>query len=192
MTVTSEPWSSQDPLAAGHLLVQLPLPVITALADGDLPTANSLSDHELIPYLIGPQCLHTWKRRRDQVTLNAEDAVWVTRLLIFTATGAVVGRAGFHGPPDANGMVEVGYSIDPAERRKGHAKAALRILLDAARKDERVKTVRATISPENLISRGLVEMEGFKEVGKQWDEIDGLETVLEVTVEGCDLSRKQK
>ena len=37
----------------------------------------------------------------------------------------VVGRAGFHGPPDAGGMVEVGYAVDPDFRRRGNAIAAL-------------------------------------------------------------------
>jgi ribosomal-protein-alanine N-acetyltransferase len=32
--------------------------------------------------------------------------------------GVAVGRAGFHGPPDADGMVEVGYAVDPAFRRR--------------------------------------------------------------------------
>lgn len=81
-------------------------------------------------------------------------------------------------------MVEVGYSIDPKERRRGHAKAALRILLDVARRDDRVKTVRASVGPDNLLSRGLVEKEGFEEVGEQWDGEDGLEIVFEVSVEG--------
>jgi len=57
--------------------------------------------------------------------------------------------------------VEVGYSIDPKERRKGHAKAALRILLDVARMDGRVKTVAASVGPDNLGSKGLVEKEGL-------------------------------
>jgi ribosomal-protein-alanine N-acetyltransferase len=183
MAITSKPWSSTNPCAAERMLVQLPFPVLTALADGDLETAKSHCEYNLTPYLITDECLHVWKMRRHQITADQLDAVWVTRLIIPTETGAVVGRAGFHGPPDGNGTVEVGYSIDPKERRLGHARAALLILLDMARKDDRVKTVRASVRPDNVISRALVEREGFSEVGEQWDEVDGLEKVFEISVE---------
>jgi ribosomal-protein-alanine N-acetyltransferase len=184
MTITAAPWSSSVNGTSGRLLFQLPLPVLTALANGDLDTANSLSKLELTPYLISPECTGVWKMRRDQVELDPLDAVWVTRLVIDSETKAVVGRAGFHGPPNENGMVEVGYSIDTAERRKGHAKAALNILLDVARRDERIKVVRASVRPDNIASRSLIDKAGFREVGDQWDEEDGLEIVLEISVDG--------
>ncbi|SJM64436.1 hypothetical protein FM101_08585 [Arthrobacter rhombi] len=40
--------------------------------------------------------------------------------------------------------------------------------------------VRATISPDNHASSSLVEAYGFKEVGEQWDDEDGLEIIFEV------------
>jgi ribosomal-protein-alanine N-acetyltransferase len=183
MTITAAPWSSSGNGTSGRLLFQLPLPVLTALADGDLDTANALSKLELTPYLISPECAGVWKMRRDQVELDPLDAVWVTRLVVDSKTKAVVGRAGFHGLPNENGMVEVGCSIDPAERRKGHAKAALNILLDVARGDERVKVVRASMRPDNVASRSLIDKAGFREVGDQWDDEDGLEIVLEISVD---------
>lgn len=77
-------------------------------------------------------------------------------------------------------MVEVGYAIDPGCRRRGHARAALEILLEVARVHPRVAVVRATVRPDNLASLRLVEHYGFREVGVQWDDEDGLETILEV------------
>jgi len=91
----------------------------------------------------------------------------------------VVGRAGFHGKPNEVGMVEFGYEIDPAHRRQGHARASLTILLEVAAEDPRVKVVRATISPDNIPSRSLVDQYDFVEVGEQMDEEDGLEVILE-------------
>jgi len=35
------------------------------------------------------------------------------------------------------------------------------------------------ISPDNLASRALVSQYGFVEVGEQWDDEDGLETIFE-------------
>jgi ribosomal-protein-alanine N-acetyltransferase len=79
-------------------------------------------------------------------------------------------------------MVEVGYSIDPAERRKGYARAALKVMVQVGRADERVKVVRASITPENVRSKNLVVSEGFTKVGAQWDDEDGEEIIWELGV----------
>ncbi len=76
-------------------------------------------------------------------------------------------------------MVEVGYEIDPAFRRKGYARAALVALIKWAKEDAAIQMIRATISPDNLASRALVSQYGFVEVGEQWDDEDGLETIFE-------------
>jgi RimJ/RimL family protein N-acetyltransferase len=93
-----------------------------------------------------------------------------------------VGRAGFHGGPDAAGMVEVGYATDPDHRRQGYARAALVTLLERAAREPAVRTVRASVSPDNVASRRLVLQHGFVEVGEQWDDEDGREIVYEVSV----------
>jgi RimJ/RimL family protein N-acetyltransferase len=95
------------------------------------------------------------------------------------AAETAVGRAGFHGAPDENGMAEVGYAIDPAYRRRGYARAALAFLLDRAAREPAVRTVRASVRPDNHASRALIESTGFVPVGQQWDDEDGLETVYE-------------
>lgn len=180
MAITSEPWISSAPDAIGRSLVKLSLPVIDALGNGDLESARNLSSLELTPFLISDECRSVWKRRSVQIKLDPQDAPWVTRLVVNSETGAVVGRAGYHGPPDENGMVEIGYAIDPLHRREGHARAALKILLDIATNDQHVTVVRATVRPDNLPSRRLIDQYGFSEVGTQWDEEDGLEVILEI------------
>ncbi|WP_308401196.1 GNAT family N-acetyltransferase [Streptomyces sp. AC512_CC834] len=94
--------------------------------------------------------------------------------------GLVVGHAGFHGPPDEVGMVEIGYSIAPDFRRQGYARSALIELLRRAAAEPAVTTVRATISPDNVASLATISGFGFVEVGEQWDEEDGREVVFEV------------
>ena len=46
-----------------------------------------------------------------------------------------------------------------------------------------VHVLRATVSPDNAASRSLVLSEGLVEVGEQWDEEDGLETVYEIRLD---------
>ncbi|WP_333483495.1 GNAT family N-acetyltransferase [Arthrobacter sp. CAN_A1] len=95
---------------------------------------------------------------------------WITRFVCVTGMASPIGLAGFHGAPNDDGMAEVGYRIDPAYRRKGYARRALEILLAVAQAQPEVRTVRATISPENIASRTLIEAYGFQAIGEQWDE----------------------
>lgn len=185
MTVTAAPWTStwlststSPSTSPGVTLVLVPEEVLAALADDDLAAAQALSALPLTEYLIHPECRGVWRRRRDQIAGDPDDAIWVTRL-VRGGSGAVVGRAGFHGAPDDRGMVEVGYAIDPACRRRGYARAALAVLLGVATADPRVSVVRATVSPDNHASRALIDACGFRAVGEQWDDEDGLEIVLE-------------
>ncbi|MGH3158141.1 MAG: GNAT family N-acetyltransferase, partial [Streptosporangiaceae bacterium] len=75
--------------------------------------------------------------------------------------------------------VEVGYSVDPAYRRQGYATAMLRELLARAATEPGVRTVRATISPDNIASLATIAGFGFEPNGEQWDEEDGLELIFD-------------
>ncbi|MFD3266661.1 GNAT family N-acetyltransferase [Phenylobacterium ferrooxidans] len=161
-------------------LVQLSPSVLSALAAGDLAAANLAAPISFSAYFVGPEWRNVWRRRAAQVADDQASAAWITRAILDVDRGLLVGRAGFHGPPNAAGMVEVGYAIDPAFRRQGYARAALIALLKWAKDDASIMTVRATISPYNLASRALVAQYGFVEVGEQWDDEDGLETIFEV------------
>ena len=186
MTIIAEPWKSPACEATGRQLVPLPLPVMDALANGHLRSAAELFPHKelvLTPYLVSDECPRSvWAMRSTQIKADPRDATWVTRLVVDSETGTIVGRAGYHGQPNQDGMIEVGYAIDPLHRRRGHARAALKILVDIAAGDPRVKVVRATVRPDNYASRNLIDQYGFREIGEQWDEEDGLEKILELSV----------
>ncbi|MGH8882502.1 MAG: GNAT family N-acetyltransferase [Stackebrandtia sp.] len=160
-------------------LTRLPTPVIAALAVGELAAANRLSPVTLPSYFVGPECRSVWRMRSTQIAADPAEAEWVTRAVVAADTGVVVGRGGFHGPPDARGMVELGYAIDPAWRRRGYARACLLELLDWAGREPAVATVRAAVRPDNLASLNLIRDYGFDAVGEQWDDEDGLETIFE-------------
>ncbi|WP_341360601.1 GNAT family N-acetyltransferase [Georgenia sp. M64] len=160
-------------------LVPLPVAALAALADGDLAAARAESGLPLTGFFLTPRAVSLWRLRLGQIREDPEAARWVARAAVLSPSGEVVGHAGFHGPPDPAGMVEIGYSIAPAYRRRGHARAAVRALLALAVADPRVRTVRASISPDNAASLATVAPLGFVRVGEQWDEDDGLELVLE-------------
>ncbi|MBA4609004.1 GNAT family N-acetyltransferase [Aeromicrobium sp. Marseille-Q0843] len=160
-------------------LVRIPLRVLDALARGDGESAERLAELELGPYVTGPDCLWLWEIRSAQLLASPDDHAWVTRLIVDGRSGDVVGVAGFHGAPDQRGMVEIGYRIDPARRRRGYARSALQVMLTIANAHPGVHVVRATVTPDNLASRALLDQYGFREVGEQWDDVDGLETIFE-------------
>ena len=159
--------------------VRLPPPVLTALLDGDLATASARCGAALPPSFLEEGWL--WRLRLDQVRADPAAQEWVVRAVVVAGAG-VVGHAGFHGPPDADGVVEVGYTVVPRLRGRGYAQAALRALVAEAAASPRVRVVRASVQPANAASLAVVRAAGFVHVGDHLDEQDGLELVHELDV----------
>jgi [ribosomal protein S5]-alanine N-acetyltransferase len=159
--------------------VPLPVAALTALLAGDLAAASREAGISLTGYFLTPHALRLWRRRTDQIAADPPSARWIARAAVAEPDGVVVGHAGFHGPPDADGMVEIAYSVDPAWRRQGYAAAMLRELLRRAAAEPGVTTVRATIRPDNAASLATIAGFGFSRNGEQWDEEDGLELIFE-------------
>ncbi len=153
---------------------------LRALAEGDIAAADAASPVPISAYLAGPQCRGLWRMRSAQVDEDPASAAWITGIVWDDRRHLAVGAAGYHGPPDATGMVEIGYRIDPDYRRRGYARAALEALLARAAEEPDVRRVRASIRPDNVPSYRLVSQYGFAKVDEQWDDEDGLEIVYEV------------
>jgi RimJ/RimL family protein N-acetyltransferase len=164
-------------------IVHLTGPTFKALATGDLVAANAVSPVPLTTYFAGPDWRGLWQLRSTQAEEDPTSVAWVTGAIWDEQRQLAVGRAGYHGPPDRSGMVEIGYAVDPVYRRRGYARAALEALLRRAAHEPQVRTVRVSISPDNLASYRLASQYGFSEVGQQWDDEDGLEIVYEVAAD---------
>lgn len=163
--------------------VELPIAAMTALLDGDLSQASAVAGVELAAYFVADGARRLWRRRLGQMAADPGSARWIARAAVAEPEGSVVGYAGFHGPPDEAGMVEVGYSVAPEFRRQGYARAMLAELLRRAAAEPAVRTVRATISPGNIASLATISGFGFVEAGEQWDDEDGLELIFEVSAD---------
>jgi len=168
---------------------ELSAKTMTALLAGDLAAARLEAGVELGELFVEDRAKWLWNYRLKQLETQPEAADWIARAILAepaaTESGdgapgeVVVGYAGFHGPPDEAGMVEVGYTVDPRYRRQGYAKAILAALLDRAAREPDVRVVRATISPDNTASLATIASFGFTQNGDQWDEEDGLELIFE-------------
>lgn len=157
------------------------LAFMRALRDLDLEAAEREVGASVPPGM--PDDLHDFLGYRIP-TLEADPTTrkWLGRAMIRTdETGerAVIGTIGFHGPPDEDGRVEIGYRIEPAYRRQGLTTEAVGALLDWA-ETQGIHRFRASVAPDNVASLAIVRAFGFRQVGSQIDEIDGLELVFEM------------
>ncbi|MDI6105089.1 GNAT family N-acetyltransferase [Actinoplanes sp. NEAU-A12] len=148
---------------------------LAALVAGDLDTASAAAGHPLSPFLVDEKWL--WEIRLADIAVNPQAGDWIARAVIAEPEGVVVGHGGFHGPPDADGVVEVAYTVAPEHRLRGYATAMLAELLRRADADPRVSAVRASIRPDNIGSKKVIAGFGFRKIGEQWDATDGLEDV---------------
>lgn len=176
------PDADLSPIRTARLeLVSMSIPFMEALARHDLPAASSALGAR-VPAWMASQLEHFLKFRLAQLAVDLTIRVWLGRTMVLTdafGTRHAIGSIGFHGPPDERGRLEVGYSVDPAYRRHGFAREAVTALFDWAYQTHGIETFVASISPDNEASLRLAAGFGFRQVGEQMDEIDGLELVLE-------------
>lgn len=146
-----------------------PLPVTTAAAlpDGREEVGRNLGVH-LPAEWPDPNLLGVLRRHASAPAEAECFGVW---LMIERETDTVVGDIGFHGPPDEDGTVEVGYSVVPSRRRRGYASEATTALVAWAHLQPTVSTVVAGCDPENKPSIATLERVGFRRTGEANGEI---------------------
>ncbi len=77
----------------------------------------------------------------------------------------LVAGGGYFGPPSKDGVVEIGYSTVPEERKKGYATELVEGLCARALATPGVVTVVAEAHRGNAASNAVLERCGFKELG---------------------------
>ncbi len=135
------------------------------------------------PYLMLVNDLGPLQFRIAQVKADPSVNRWLLRVIVHRSANRAIGIINFHDSPNEVGMVEIGYRIAEPERRQGFAREAVLGMSHWAIADQRVHTLRASISPANIASRNLVAGLGFVEVGMQEDDIDGPEIIYELSAE---------
>jgi [ribosomal protein S5]-alanine N-acetyltransferase len=130
--------------------------------------------------LLGAEIPHQW-RTRGWHWLDARHALadadpsaipWLPRVLVLRrptdvsgAAPVIVGDAGFHGPPDDEGRVEIGYAVLSEHRRHGFAEEAVGAILAWAAREFGVTRFSARIEPRNVPSLNLIRKLGFSQTG---------------------------
>lgn len=114
-----------------------------------------------------------WFRRR--LRDDPGSGRWLGSYVVADIDGldTLVGTAGYKGPPDAEGKVEIGFGLVEAYRGRGVGTASVQALLSSAFADESVVAVLAETSIASAVSRRLLEKCGFVHTGQRRDEEEG-------------------
>jgi RimJ/RimL family protein N-acetyltransferase len=98
----------------------------------------SLRDRTRLEALIGRSVPESWPPGElvDALSVYARalesdrsQLGWGVWLVMAPHEGSLVGSAGFKGPPDRRGCVEIGYGIEALFRRRGYAREAVAALV---------------------------------------------------------------
>lgn len=133
----------------------------------------ALEDRARLGRVIGARVPETWPgadflRMLPRIAEGVEETssgAEPTRLVVHVADETLIGETGFHGPPDASGTVEVGYSILPAYRGRGFATEATRALIRAALARPEVRRITAECLDDNHASLRVLEKLELRRVG---------------------------
>ncbi len=106
----------------------------------------------------------------EKLTAGGRDAAgWYNWYVLRKAEGdmprTLVGTGGFTGPPDAAGLVEVGYSIAADWRGQGLGTELVAGLVQQAAATGMVRRLVAHATPENLISQRVLLANSFASSG---------------------------
>ena len=119
--------------------------------------------------------------RVPQVKVDPTLNKWFVRFIVLKESREIIGSTSFHGAPDSEGMIEIGLGIEPAFQGKGYAKESLQAMWSWAINSPEVRTLRYTVSPDNLPSIAVIKYFGFDYKGQQMDDIDGPEDIYEIS-----------
>lgn len=114
-------------------------------------------------YLEPPAFEYTIARLQEE---PVQPAWWMYFVVLREGRRRIlIGSAGYKGPPDADGTVEIGYGIVSERHRQGFASEAAGGLLEHAFADRRVARVIAETLPELAGSIGVLRRCGFRGIG---------------------------
>ena len=123
------------------------------------------------PPFNGPET-REWMRRH--LLADPRNATWFGWYIIADLDGVptLAGGAGYKGPPDSSGVVEIGYAVVPGYHRRGIASVAVRLLCRRAFAEGATAVVAETLPPL-VASQGVLRATGFSRVAERIDPDEG-------------------
>ena len=110
---------------------------------------------------------------REMIGGQPEGHAWGTILFLLREPRTLVGMGGYKGAPSPEGVVEIGYAIAPAFRRRGLATEAARWMVERAFAEPRVLAVDAHTLAEESHSTRVLGALGMVRIGEPVDPDEG-------------------
>ncbi len=154
-------------------LVPCDLPHFDAILNDEQELASLLDVKLAADWLGFPAAHEAMQPSLEHLKKHPEILGWWTYLFVYKADRTLIGLGGFKGLVTEDGVVELGYEIAPAYRRRGLAAEAARGMIDYAFANKKVSRVQAHTLPEKNASTGVLEKVGMKFVEAVQDPQDG-------------------
>lgn len=112
----------------------------------------------------------------DRIRANPSVRLWGDRLMIArddNGARRLVGSVVFHGAPDEDGVVEIGYGVEQSSQGKGYGSEATLAMVEWALTQPGCEAVTATTLPWHTASVRILERAGLRSVGWREHEVLG-------------------
>lgn len=146
-------------------LVPVTLEAIEAVLDHDKPRAEAV---------VGARFPDAWPNDElvasgfpyslEAIRAAPEIRLWGDSLVLLKDEPRIIGSVVFHGHP-ADGVAEVGYSIEEGSRGQGLASEATRACVEWALAQDGIAAVQATTFEWHLASLGVIRKLGMTQIG---------------------------
>lgn len=149
------------------LLVPVTLPIVEAVLENRPEEVAALCQARLPNAWPGRALIErAFCASLEAIRQAPEARLWGDRIAL-TRDGErrIVGSVIFHGRPDDNGLVEVGYGVEESAQKQGFATEAVAACVEWVLTQPRVKKVRATTPPWHQASIRVLEKCGFVRIG---------------------------
>lgn len=115
-------------------------------------------------YWPDQETLDTLPRIIEKLELVKEPTGFESWMIVLKHNSTGIGDAGFKGPPDKRGTVELGYSIIEQEQNRGYGMETAKALVEWVFSLPSVTSVTAKCLLENTASARILEKLGMEEV----------------------------
>ncbi|MBN2172515.1 MAG: GNAT family N-acetyltransferase [Bacteroidales bacterium] len=125
--------------------------------DLGLKPSRSLRDKETQEAILDDLLPNLSKPGKDYLF----NTMWI---IIEKNKKTIVGGICFHGEPDSNGEVEIGYGTDDDFRNFGYMSETISALIQWAKINKKIKTIKAETDKSNISSIRVLEKNNFVKI----------------------------
>jgi [ribosomal protein S5]-alanine N-acetyltransferase len=94
------------------------------------------------------------------------DTFWI---VVEKSSRVIVSELGFKGPPNGEGVVEIGYGTMPGHEGNGYMTEAVAGVIEWAKERKDLNMIMASVDENNLASIRIVQKTNFEALGKKED-----------------------